>query len=108
MKEEIIIKMSKEVGSFAEDKDKAKEIRLRIVEPALDSGKHVILDFGNVEAATQSFIHALISETIRKHTIDVLDHLSFKDCTSSVKGVIEIVIDYMQTPNKASENGNKS
>ncbi|MDP2864726.1 MAG: STAS-like domain-containing protein [Elusimicrobiota bacterium] len=84
------------VGAFAENKDTARDIRLKEIIPALNSGEEVVLDFEKVEAATQSFIHALISDVIRKFGNDALDRMSFKSCTSVVKKIISIVVDYMQ------------
>ena len=48
-------------GAFAENKDVAREIRIKEIIPALDKNEQVILDFSKVDAATQSFIHALRS-----------------------------------------------
>lgn len=90
------IKIFESTGGFAEDKDKAREIRVTILMPALKDGEEVILDFSGVESATQSFVHALISDTIRKYGNDVLDRISFKNCSDHVKKIINIVISYMQ------------
>ncbi|HAT72607.1 MAG TPA: hypothetical protein DCS63_07310 [Elusimicrobia bacterium] len=84
------------VGSFAENKDTARDIRVKEIAPALNGGEEVILDFDKVEAATQSFIHALISDVIRKFGSDALDRMSFKSCSPVVKKIIGIVVDYMQ------------
>ncbi len=83
-------------GVFAENKDIAREIRLRDLLPALEFGEEVTLDFGGVEAATQSFIHALLSEIFRKHGNNVLDRVAFKSCNETVRKVIGIVVDYLQ------------
>jgi hypothetical protein len=91
-----IIKILDVATSFAENKDVARDIRKTSIEPALVKNQDIILDFDGVDAATQSFIHALISETIREYGSDVLDRISFKNCTDSVKGIIAIVVDYMQ------------
>ena len=79
MKKEIVI--FNRTGSFAENKDVAKDIRINEIIPELDAGKIVLLDFSNVDSATQSFMHALISEVIRKKgpvqkdkIIDILDN----------------------------------
>lgn len=90
------IKLVDYVGSFAENKDTAREIRLDQIIPALEKGEDVILDFTNIGSATQSFIHALISDLIRKFGIDVLDKISFKACNETIKKIINIVINYMQ------------
>lgn len=84
------------VGEFAENKDTARDIRVKEIIPALNNGEEVVLDFTKVEAATQSFIHALISDVIRKFGSDVLDRVSFKSCGPTVKKIISIVVDYMQ------------
>ncbi|MDO8625123.1 MAG: STAS-like domain-containing protein [Candidatus Diapherotrites archaeon] len=90
------IKIYERAGTFAEDKDVAREIRINEIMPLLGAKRKVILDFQNVDAATQSFVHALISEAIRKNGLQVLDQLRFKNCNQTVKKIINIVVDYMQ------------
>ena len=92
----IKIKLQPIVGSFAENKDIAKELRVKKISPALKRGDNVTLDFDGVNSATQSFIHALISQLIRQYGADVLDNIHFKNCNSTVQKIIEIVTDYMQ------------
>jgi hypothetical protein len=93
---EQVIKIKEFSGTFAENKDKAQEIRLNYIEPAIQAEKTVILDFSGVEGATQSFVHALISDLIRTYSNEILDKLLFKDCAEPVKQIISIVVDYMQ------------
>jgi len=90
------ISLYKRVGNFAENKDIAKEIRINQIIPTLEKGEIVILNFTNIKSATQSFIHALISEVIRKKGINVLDSIYFKNCNSTIQKIIEIVTEYMQ------------
>lgn len=90
------IKLFKQIGPFAENKDTARDIRLNKLIPALEKGKKIVLDFEKVEGATQSFIHALISDLIRKYGNEILDKIQFKSCNETVKGIITIVVDYMQ------------
>lgn len=92
----IKIKLLPIVGSFAENKDKAKELRTKKIGPALKRGNSIELDFAGVTSATQSFIHALLSQLIRQYGIDVLDKIDFKNCNNTVQKIIEIVTDYMQ------------
>jgi hypothetical protein len=92
----IEIKMSEHVGSFAENKDVARDIRLHHIIPALNRNEEVIVDFEGIDAATQSFVHALISDLIRQYGNDVLDRIYFKNCNESVKKIVGIVADYMQ------------
>lgn len=84
------------LGAFAENKDVARDIRLRELMPALKQNEEVVLDFEGVDAATQSFVHALISDALRKFGADALDLISFKSCNETVKRIIGIVVDYMQ------------
>lgn len=84
------------VGEFAENKDIARDIRLQEIIPALEKNEEVILDFEKVGAATQSFIHALISDALRNYGNDVLERITFKSCNDTIKKIINIVVDYMQ------------
>lgn len=90
------IKLFEIIGKFAENKDLARKTRLERIVPALDRGEDVVLDFENVDSATQSFIHALISDLIRKYGSEVLDKIGFKNCSETVQKIINIVVDYMQ------------
>jgi len=90
------IKLYSLVGAFAENKDTAKDIRINKIIPSLESGEDVTLDFDKVKSATQSFVHALISDIIRKNGIKILDNIYFKNCNDTIKKIIEIVIEYMQ------------
>lgn len=92
----INIKLFKQVGPFAENKDIARDIRLKKLIPALEKNETIVLDFKDIEGATQSFIHALISDLMRKYGNDMLDKIQFKSCNNTVKGIITIVVSYMQ------------
>lgn len=99
----VTINILAQAGTFAENKDTARDIRREEILPALGKNKTVILDFSGVTSATQSFIHALISHVIRQHGIDVLDRLLFKSCNDVVKNIVSIVTDYMQYEEEPTE-----
>lgn len=84
------------VGAFAENKDLARSIRLERIIPALNNGEDVTLDFQGIDAATQSFVHALISDLIRNYGSRIIDNISFKSCNETVQKIIGIVVEYMQ------------
>lgn len=92
----ITISIYERAGSFAEDKDIAARVREDELMPALSSSQKVRLDFTDVDGATQSFIHALISHIIRKKGSIILDKIEFKNCNPTVQSVIEIVVEYSQ------------
>ncbi|HDH53583.1 MAG TPA: DUF4325 domain-containing protein [Nitrospirae bacterium] len=83
-------------GAFAENKDIARDIRIREIIPALTQDEEVTLDFDKVDAVTQSFVHALISDILRKYGANALERISFKSCNITVKKIIGIVVEYMQ------------
>lgn len=91
-----IIEIRAHAGAFAENKDTARELRLNEIIPTLEKKEEIVLNFAGVDATTQSFIHALISDLLRKYGSDVLDRIEFKSCNDTVKKIITIVVDYMQ------------
>jgi hypothetical protein len=84
------------VGTFAENKDIARDIRVNTLMPALERGETIILDFNGTKGATQSFVHSLISGAFRKYGEKTLDLIQFKDCNETIKQIITIVTEYMQ------------
>jgi hypothetical protein len=91
------IKLSDWVGDFAGDKDVAALIRDRELRPALLSDEtKVEIDFEDVSLATQSFVHALISQLVREPDLDALKRITFTNCSPSVQELIEIVAEYSQ------------
>jgi len=90
------IKIKQFVGTFAENKDVAREIRTKKILPLLAKGRELTLDFSEVTGATQSFIHALISDAIRQYDDKALDLITFKNCSPIVKEIISTVTEYMQ------------
>ena len=82
------------VGSFAEDKDAAALIRESSIRPAIISRKRVVIDFSGVSVATQSFVHALITDILRTRGEAVLDQFEFKGCSLAVRGIVETVVQY--------------
>lgn len=91
-----VITIFNQLGSFAENKDLAQQIRVHDIMMALQKQQPIILDFKGVEGTTQSFIHALISDAIRQFGGQALELISFKNCNPVVQKIILIVCDYMQ------------
>ncbi len=90
------LKVREHVGEFAENKDVGRELRRTIIGPAIDSGAAVEIDFRDVAVATQSFIHALLSEVIRQAPDKALQLMGFKNCNRAVKSTITLVAEYSQ------------
>ena len=92
-------------GKFAENKDVGRDIRLREIIPALEKNEEVVLDFKKVETATQSFVHSLISDVLRKYGENVLDRIAFKSCNDTIKQMVNIVVDYTEDAMEKSKTG---
>ena len=82
--------------TFAENKDVARKLRIERIMPALERDEEITLDFSDVTGATQSFVHALISDTIRHYGDHALDLISFKNCSPVVQEIVTTVTEYMQ------------
>lgn len=91
-----IIVINDFVGNFAENKDVAKKLRINTIMPALAKNEEILLDFAGVLGATQSFIHALISDPIRDFREVAFDNLAYKNTNNDIREVISIVYRYMQ------------
>ena len=89
------IKLLELVGSFAEDKDAAAKLRREVILPTLASGGSVEIDFAGITLTTQSFIHALISQVLRQEGEEALARMTFKNCGSAARGIIETVVQYV-------------
>lgn len=90
----IEVKLRPDVGGFAEDKDQAKVIRIEKILPALGRKEHIVLDFDGVTYATQSYVHALIGEALKKHGEAALGLIEFRNCSPQLRSLIELVVDY--------------
>ena len=84
------------VGDFAENKDIAKRLREEIVLPTLEKGRAITFDFEGVNGVTQSFVHALVSDALRKYPEIVYDNVFFKNANEEIQKIITIVYDYIQ------------
>lgn len=91
-----VIKMRALVGDFAENKEIAKKIRIEELMPNLSKGNDLEIDFDGVNGATQSFIHALISDPIRQFGDVALEKLYYRNVDDDIKEVLSIVYHYMQ------------
>jgi hypothetical protein len=93
----IEIKVPPGIEGFVEDKDLARSLRKEKIIPALNAGERVVIDFSDVKYATQSFVHALVGEALRRFGEEALSDLEFRNCSQQLKSVIELVVDYSFT-----------
>jgi hypothetical protein len=88
------LRLTAGIAGFAEDKEYARKLRREKILPALERGGDVTVDFALVKYATQSFVHALIGEALKKYGEPVLDRIEFQNCTPQLQSVIGLVVDY--------------
>lgn len=93
----IEIKVPSGIEGFVEDKDLARSLRNEKIIPALNAGERVVIDFSEVKYATQSFVHALVGEALRRFGDKALNEIEFRNCSQQLKSVIELVVDYSFT-----------
>jgi hypothetical protein len=79
---------------LAESKDDARRLREGEILPALAANQLLELDFANVEFATQSFMHALVSDAIRRYGEEIFEMITFVNCTDEVQQVVLTVFEY--------------
>jgi len=99
----IEIRIPSGIGGFIEDKDLARSLRNERIIPALNAGERVAIDSSNVKYATQSFVHALLGEPLKRFKKEALDDIEFRNCSKQTKSVIELVVDYSFTSLIAKE-----
>jgi hypothetical protein len=90
------INLNYEIGTFAENKDIAKSLREKVILPSLKQKEKIEIDFKGVNGATQSFIHALVSEAIRRYGDVAMDNLLYKNANEQIKEIIKTVYEYLQ------------
>ncbi len=88
------------LGSFASNKDVARELRQSEILPHISRGESIILDFTGIDGSTQSLIHALIAEPLQLYGKKALTLLQFKSANPLLKTLISLVIDYSLLPGK--------
>lgn len=95
MSEPLVVFLFEETGPIAEDKRIARILREdRILPTILNTSCDVVIDCDGVELATQSFVHALISQVIQIHPDAGTARIIYRNCSEEVRAVISTVVDY--------------
>lgn len=81
------------VQAFEEDVETAAEVRDRTIIPNIRSGRLVVIDFGGVKFATQSFVHALMYKVIRDGQL-IGATLCIANCTNATRQAVTAVAAY--------------
>ncbi len=81
------------VKDFEEDVEQAAKIRDEELLPSMRAGTMVVLDFGGVKFATQSFVHALMYKVIRDGQ-NIGSTLSIAKCSKATREAVMAVAAY--------------
>ena len=90
----MIIRIAHRCGSFAEDKDIARDIRQKEIMSAIERSEVIILDFTDVDSSTQSFMHALFSQAFQDLGESALTRFEFRNCSKAIQSLVTTVINY--------------
>jgi len=80
--------------TLAENKDEAARLRDEVILPAVQAGKSVTIDFDGIETATQSYVHALVADVIRRFGDASFELLLFRNCSPGVQHIVRTVFEY--------------
>jgi hypothetical protein len=75
-----------------EDIEAAERLRTGSIQPAIETGSGLVLDFSGIRAPSQGFIHALLHDAFRVQ--ESLKLLSFVNCSPTTREVIKAVATY--------------
>jgi hypothetical protein len=89
--------------TLAENKDEAQELRDEIILPALEAGETVEIDFSAVDSATQSYIHVLVADAVRKYGDEIYGRLHFVQPSPGILSLIETVFEYTMLASREAE-----
>jgi uncharacterized protein DUF4325 len=92
------VNLRRQFGAQPNDRDKAEEFCERRIKPALLHQREVVLDFKNTGLATQSFIHALISEAVREDPRWAAK-IKVANASSAQQAVYDLALRHMLDPN---------
>jgi hypothetical protein len=63
------------------------------IDPVIESGEKLVLDFSGVRSANSSFMNALLSGVVQNHGVQATDRIIFKGCNPVVRVLVEAAID---------------
>jgi len=86
MKHTIILK--DRFGTFLSDGESGNEFRFCEIEPAITSGKEVVLDFEGVSNMTDSFANACLGHLFRNLDFQLEGKLTLINCTPTIRSFL--------------------
>jgi hypothetical protein len=80
--------VTEEPDSFLSGAERALQIRMTQLVPAIKQGETVEIDFSNVRGTSQSWMNAFVMGTLLECGVESLKYMKFKHCNSLVKELI--------------------
>jgi hypothetical protein len=80
-------------GPYAEDKEAAKRFRDKNILPNLETGKSLVLDFSDVNAAPHSFLNALLATPIHKLGMLAYKKIKVINAEPEIRETIDFILD---------------
>ena len=80
-------------GRYAENKEEAIRFRDRHLLPAVDDGKTILLDFGNVVSSPHSFLSALLAIPIQRLGMPAYKRIKVTNAVPEIRETIDFILD---------------
>lgn len=90
-----VVRVRRALGETPNDREAAERYGRERIASALASGRNVLLDFTDVNLATQSFFHALLAEVILGDERNA-DRVSIVNATSSQSAIFNLAVRHMR------------
>ena len=97
------IKVKDQFGSFLSNGEEGVRFRYNKIEPKIDQGKLVILDFEGVENMTDSFANACFGSLFRRVNLKTEGKIKFVNCNPVVKSFLISAMSFAKRRVKADQ-----
>lgn len=87
------LSLVEDFGPLLADGSEASKYRHTRIEPQLEKGDEIEVDFTGIRNANSSFVNALLAAPLERHGKTVLERLMFKGCNPLIRVLVEGAID---------------
>ncbi|MDU9050922.1 MAG: STAS-like domain-containing protein [Candidatus Electrothrix sp. Rat3] len=89
-----VIYIENRFGKLCANGDNALAFLQDEVIPLIHEGKDIAFDFMGVRNMNSSFSNALFANLVMQEGVEVLGHVTFKNCNSNIKALVNAALDF--------------
>lgn len=89
-----IIYIGERFGKLCANGEKALSCLREEVIPLIHEGRSIAFDFMGVRNMNSSFSNALFANLVMQEGIEVLEHITFRNCNPNVKALVNAALDF--------------